>query len=76
MVDALNDRQLGRFYAENGFVPEVENLSDEAFNLLDFEQIGRKMRKGEDGTFVERSIDGPGGYVVRHSELKQRRPFP
>ena len=76
VVDALNDRQLGRFYAENGFVPEVENLSDEAFELLDFEQIGRKMRKSEDGTFVERSADGPGGYVVRHSELKQAPPIP
>lgn len=76
VVDALSDRQLGRFYAENGFVPEVENLSDEAFELLDFEQIGRKMRKDEDGTFVERSTDGPGGYVVRHSELKQAPPIP
>ena len=76
VVDALNDRQLGRFYAENGFVPEVEELSDEAFELLDFEQIGRKMRKSEDGTFVERSADGPGGYVVRYSELKQAPPIP
>ena len=76
VVDALSDRQLGRFYADNGFVPEVENLSDEAFELLDFEQIGRKMRKDEDGTFVERSTDGPGGYVVRHSELKQAPPIP
>ena len=76
VADVLNYSQLGRFYADNGFVPEVENLSDEAFELLDFEQIGRKMRKSEDGTFVERSADGPGGYVVRHSELKQAPPIP
>ena len=76
VVDALNDRQLGWFYAENGFVPEVEDLSDEAFELLDFEQIGRKMRKSEDGTFVERSSDGPGGYVLRYLELKQAPPIP
>ena len=74
--DVLNYSQLGRFYAENGFVPEVENLSDEAFELLDFEQIGRKMKSGEDGTFVERSADGPGGYVVRHEALKQAPPIP
>ena len=41
VVAALNDSQLGRFYADNGFVPDVENLSDEAYDLLDFEQIGR-----------------------------------
>ena len=71
VVAALNDSQLGRFYADNSFVLDVENLSDEAYDLLDFEQIGRKMRSGEDGVFVERSADGPGGYVVRHEELKQ-----
>ena len=76
VVDALNDSQLGRFYAENGFVPEVENLPDNAFKLLDFDQIGSKMRKSEDGAFVERSPDGPGGYVVRHDELKQAPPIP
>ena len=76
VADALNDSQLGRFYADNGFVPEVENLPDEAYDLLDFEQIGRKMRSGEDGAFVKRSADGPGGYVVRHSELIQAPPIP
>ena len=74
--DVLNYSQLGRFYADNGFVPEVENLSDEAYDLLDFEQIGRKMRSGEDGAFVERGADGPGGYVVRHEALKQAPPIP
>ena len=74
--DVLNYSQLGRFYADNGFVPEVENLPDEAYNLLDFEQIGRTMREGEDGAFVERSTDGPGGYVVRHEALKQAPPIP
>lgn len=57
---ALNDAQLGRFYAENGFVPEVEDLPDEVFDLLDFERLGREMRQGEGGVFTE------GGYVPRH----------
>ena len=76
VADVLNYSQLGRFYADNGFVPEVENLSDEAYDLLDFELIGRKMRSGEDSVFVERSADGSGGYVVRHEELKQVPPIP
>ena len=74
--DVLNYSQLGRFYADNGFVPEVENLSDEAFDLLDFEQIGRKMKSSEDGAFVERGTDEPGGYVVRHEDLRQAPPIP
>ena len=75
VADVLNYSQLGRFYADNGFVPEVENLSDEAFELLDFELIGRKMKSGEDGVFMERSFDEPGGYVVRHEALKQAPPI-
>ena len=39
---ALNDSQLGKFYAENGFVTELEQLPDEAFkiieDMLDYEQ--------------------------------------
>jgi hypothetical protein len=63
--EALNDSQLGRFYAENGFVPEVDNLSDRLFDMLDFERIGREQRQGEGGVFTER------GYVVHHSELTE-----
>lgn len=65
VADALNDSQLGRFYAENSFVPEVEQLSDTVFELLDFEQIGRKMRQDEGGVFTEK------GYVVQHTELNE-----
>ena len=36
----VSDGQLGRFYAENGFMPEVEGIPDAAFELLDFEKIG------------------------------------
>ena len=57
---ALNDSQLGRFYAENGFFSELDKLSDEMFELLDFESIGTKMRKGEGGVFTTH------GYVVQH----------
>lgn len=61
----LNDEQLGRFYAENGFVPDVDDISDRLFGLLDFGRIGRELRQGEGGVFTER------GYVTQHSDLKQ-----
>lgn len=58
--EARNDAQLGRFYAKNGSVPQVEDLPDELFDLLDFERLGREMRQGEGGVFVE------DGYVLQH----------
>lgn len=63
--EALNDSQLGRFYAENGFIPEVEKVTDEIFELLDFEMLGGKMRRGEGGVFTQN------GYVVPHSGITQ-----
>ena len=60
-----NDSQLGRFYAENGFVPEVEGISDTVFELLDFAAIGHRAREEEGGVFT------PGGYVLQNSDLKQ-----
>ena len=63
--EALNDSQLGRFYAENGFVPEVEGISDTVFELLDFAAIGLRARKEESGVFTRK------GYVLQNSDLKQ-----
>lgn len=62
---ARNDSQLGRFYAENGFFTELDDLSDNMFEMLDFEGIGAKMRTGEGGVFTRR------GYVTQHTELNQ-----
>ena len=59
------DAQLGRFCAENGFVPEADDLSDEAFELLDFTKIGREFRQTGGGVFTS------GGYVQRHDELRE-----
>ncbi len=64
----MNDGQLGRFYAENGFVPGVEDLPEELFDLLDFERIGRERRLAEGGVFTSQ------GYVLRHSELRRAPP--
>ncbi len=63
--EARNDAQLGRFYAENDFVPDTEKLMDRLFEMLDFEKIGREMRCAEGGVFTE------GGYVVQNSDVKE-----
>ena len=69
--EALNDAQLGRFCAENGFRPGLDDLPDEVFDLLDFERIGREFRQEQGGVLVERTADHPGGYVQRHDELRE-----
>ena len=52
VVDAADDAQLGRFYAENDFIPELDGVSNKVFEMLDFAGIGRMMRHGENGVFV------------------------
>lgn len=77
---AVNDSQLGKFYAENGFVTELEQIPDEVFkiieDMLDYEQIGRKMRQAEGGVFVDRSTYGYSGYVIRHREPELANALP
>ena len=62
-VDAADDAQLGRFYAENEFIPELDGVSNEVFEMLDFAGIGRMMRCSENGVFVG-SL-----YVLQDGEL-------
>ena len=68
VVDAADDTQLGRFYAENEFVPELDGISDEVFEMLDFAGIGRMMRCSENGVFVG-SL-----YVLQDGELTTAPP--
>ena len=68
VVEAADDAQLGRFYAENDFVPELEGISNEVFEMLDFAGIGRMMRCSENGVFVN-SL-----YVLRDGELTTAPP--
>ena len=60
VVDAADDAQLGRFYAENDFVPELDGVSNEVFEMLDFAGIGRMMRCSENGVFVWQSVCAAG----------------
>ena len=41
VVGATSDAELGRFYAENGFMEELDGLSDDVFEMLDFGKIGK-----------------------------------
>ena len=68
VVEAADDAQLGRFYAENEFVPELDGISDEVFEMLDFAGIGRMMRCSENGVFVGNL------YVLRDGELTTAPP--
>lgn len=68
VVDAADDAALGRFYAENDFIPELDGISDEVFEMLDFAGIGRMMRCSENGVFVG-SL-----YVLQDGELTTAPP--
>ena len=68
VVEASDDAQLGRFYAANEFIPELDGVSNEVFEMLDFAGIGRMMRCSENGVFVN-SL-----YVLRDGELTTAPP--
>ena len=70
VVDAADDAALGRVYAENDFIQELDGVSDTVFKMLDFAGIGRMMRQGENGVFVG-SL-----YVLCVGELTAAAPCP
>lgn len=65
LVEAGSEEELGRFYVEDGFLPEFDGLPDSVLDRLDYGKIGREFRQGEADVFIS------GGYVLRHSELAQ-----
>ena len=64
LADVHTDTELGKFCADNDFLPELNDLPDSAYALLDYAKIGKQMREDEAGTFT------PHGYVVRTEELE------
>ena len=70
---AADDAQLGRFYAENDFVPELDGVSNEVFEMLDFAGIGRMMRCSENGVFVEQSVCAAGWRTDHRAALSKKR---
>ena len=65
VYEAHDDASLGKFYADNGFVQELETLSERIFPWLDYGKIGKEMREGEGGVFA------PNGYVVQNGEIAE-----
>lgn len=63
--EAHNETSLSMFYAENGFVPDLEALPENVFAWLDYGKIGKEMREGEGGVFT------PSGYVVQNGEIRK-----
>lgn len=65
VYEAHDDASLGKFYADNSFVPELETLSERIFPWLDYGKIGKEMREGEGGVFT------PNGYVVQNGGIAE-----
>ena len=64
LADVHTDTELGKFCADNDFLPELTALPDSVYALLDYAKIGKQMRESEAGAFT------PHGYVVRTEELQ------
>ena len=64
LADVHTDTELGKFCADNDFLPELTALPDSAYALLDYAKIGKQMRESEAGVFT------PHGYVVRTEDLQ------
>ncbi len=63
--EAHDDESLGKFYADNGFVPDLYGLPENVYAWLDYGKIGKEMHDGEGGVFT------PNGYVVHNGEIAQ-----
>ena len=64
-VNLRTDEQLGRFYVENDFLPELNDVPDKVLEMLDYAKIGRQMRQEEGGVFAG------GYYITQTDELKK-----
>ena len=65
--EATDDASLGRVYAANGSIPEVKDVPDKVFELLDFRLLGRRVRQSEGGVFTRQ------GYVVPDGNWKPEK---
>ena len=52
LADVHTDTELGKFCADNDFLPELTALPDSVYALLDYAKIGKQMRESEAGTFT------------------------
>ena len=54
--EATDDASLGRVYAANGSIPEVKDVPDKVFELLDFQLLGRRIRQSAGGVFTRQGL--------------------
>lgn len=59
VFEAHNDEQLGKFYVDNDFITELEEVSKNVLQFIDYEKVGRIRREEEKGVFTKN------GYVVQ-----------
>ena len=64
IADVHSDEELGKFYCDNGFIDAVNDISDEAYRLLDFGKIGTEMRLAENGVYTN------GCYIFQTEEIQ------
>lgn len=57
----VNDLELGEIAMMGGMLDVIDDLSDEAADLLDARKVGEAMRRADQGTFIK------SGYVFRSS---------
>jgi len=65
LFNVKTDAELGDFYAFNGFLPELNDLPENVYKLLDMKQIGENMRTGEGGVFLRYAS----GYVTQVGDM-------
>lgn len=69
VYEAQDDASLGKFYADNDFVPELETLPEKVLPWLDYVKIGKEMREAEGGVFTS------AGYVVQGGRMSEEYSF-
>ena len=52
VIEASGDAEVGRFFVENGFFPELDELPEAALERLDYAKIGRERREAEGGVLL------------------------
>ena len=80
IVDAADDAALGRFYAENDFIPELDGVSDSVFKMLDFAGIGDRDGVLPQLLYTLRQLfDAAGaveqGILAMHMKMNERHIF-
>ncbi|WMI82402.1 antirestriction protein ArdA [Anaerotignum sp. MB30-C6] len=68
-IPVLNDKELGDFYIDNGFLPQLDNFptdkADWMISHINCKKVGKEMREQENGIYCGR------GYVVLNEKLEQ-----